>query len=57
MFYQFQEDREADTHVYKELLYFRTKDLSLKTVKYLSLIARNRQRQALQNQEVSPFLS
>jgi hypothetical protein len=57
MFYQFQEDREADNHVYKELLYFRTKGLSLKTVKYLSLIARNRQRQALQNQEVSPFLS
>ena len=57
MFYRFQEDREADTHVYKELLYLRTKSQSLKTVKYLSLVARNRQRQALPNQEASLFLS
>ncbi len=53
----FPEAREGDNHVYKELPCFGTKDLILKTVKYLSLIARNRQRQALQNQEVSPFLS
>jgi len=51
----FPEAREGDNHVYKELPCFGTKDLILKTVKYLELVARSGQHQALPNQEALPF--
>ena len=57
MFCLYLEAHEGDNLVYKGLLCFGTKDLILKTVKYLELVARSGQHQALPNQEASLFLS
>jgi hypothetical protein len=51
----FLEAREGDNHVYKGLLCFDTKDLILKTERYLELVARSDQHQALPNREALLF--
>ena len=55
MFCLYLEAHEGDNLVYKELLCFGTKDLILKTVRYLELVAHSDRHQVPLNREALLF--